>query len=237
MKKYRRIVVKKKNLFNFSFFNKLKKTLLKRLKVFKVLKSFYIKHNNKILLNLFLLKQYFLLKTPESKTFLLNKDSYSLVKKTSNNIKIGNKFKNFNLFNKFLSFVFKEGKKAVWEKGFIFIFDLLSTKLKYSKSVILLKIFSRLFTRVEIKKVKIRKRITLLPVFIKLHRSLFLALKWIFLASKKKKSIFSFKNLLFTELLQILIQKSSIALQKFVENNTLAYKNRSHIHYRWQKTR
>lgn len=101
----------------------------------------------------------------------------------------------------------------------------------------MLKLFTRLFTRVESKKIKSRKRITYLPFFIKTPRSLFLSLKWVFLAAVKKKGNISFKNKLYTEVVQILTQKSSFSLQKVEENNISAFKNRSNIHYRWQKTR
>lgn len=142
-----------------------------------------------------------------------------------------------NLYNRFLFFIFKVGKKSIWEKNFVSLFDLLSIKLQYSKTVLLLKIFTRLFTRVETTKVKSRKRINYVPVFIKLPRSIFLSLKWIFLAAVKKKGNTSFVDKLFIELVQLLTQRSTFALQKLQENNLAAFRNRSNVHYRWQKTR
>lgn len=145
--------------------------------------------------------------------------------------------KKFDLYNRFIGFIFKNGKKLSWEYYFSKIFDSLSLKLKYTRNVLLLKIFIRLATRVEVKKVKARKHTTYIPIFIKLDRSLFLSLKWIFLSAKKKLGSISFQSKLFLELLQILVQKSCFSLQKRDENNTLAFTHRSNIHYRWQRTR
>lgn len=152
-------------------------------------------------------------------------------------LKIVSFFTTCNLYNKFLFFIFKVGKKSVWENKFVSLFDLLALKLQYTKSVLLLKIFTRLLTRVETKKVKSRKRINYVPFFIKLSRSIFLSLKWIFSAALKKKGNISFSDKLFMELVQIITQRSSFAIQRRQENNSLAFKNRSNSHYRWQKTR
>ena len=99
------------------------------------------------------------------------------------------------------------------------------------------KIFVRLFTRVELRKVKSRKRISFIPFFINIRRSLFLSLKWIFLSSISNNSNTSFKNKLYLELFQILTLKSCSSLKKLEENNKNAFKNRSNIHFRWNKTR
>jgi ribosomal protein S7 len=204
----------------------------------------YIKHNIIFTLYIKKLKLKYLYKVKKfnlKKLYLkLNRQKFNFYKKfnlTTNILKQTNFKFISNLYEKFLSFIFKIGKKNIWNDNFSYIFDLLSLKLYYSKSVLLLKIFTRLFTRVEVKKVKSRKRITYIPFFIKLSRSIFLSLKWIFLAIIKKKNNISIKNKLFNELLLLLTQKSCFSLQKLNENNNLAFKNRSNIHYRWQGTR
>lgn len=219
-------------------FNKVK-ARINKLQGFSLKKKIiYIKHNKKFIINIKNLKYKQQSKKKKFQFFKIVRKNYTKFKKISlvpsylKTTKLS-----FSLYNKFLLFIFRVGKKNIWEQKFASIFDLLSLKLHYSKSLLLLKIFIRLFTRVEVKKVKARKRITHIPFFIKLPRSIFLALKWIFLASLKKKGHISFKNKLFTELLQILTQKSSFSLQKVEENNIIAFKNRSNIHYRWQKTR
>jgi ribosomal protein S7 len=98
------------------------------------------------------------------------------------------------------------------------------------------KIFIRLFTYVELKRVKSRKRISFIPFFIKIKRSLFLALKWIFLSSIQNKSKISFQNKLYIELMQILTLKSCSSLNKLEENNINSFKNRANIHFRWDRS-
>jgi ribosomal protein S7 len=245
----RKFLLKKKlnkNFLNikFSIRERKKKRSLFRLKLKVEKKIFFIKHNKKFKINLhsFKLKSFIALKKKQSqiKSLQISRNTLLNFKKrqmtayqTSNKIN----YLSYNLYNNFLLFIFKTGGKNIWSNKFASLFDILSLKLQYSKATILLKIFTRLFTRVEVKKVKSRKRVTYIPFFIKLPRSLFLALKWIFLASLKKKGNISFKNKLYSELLQILTQKSSFSLQKVEENNMSAFKNRSNIHYRWQKTR
>lgn len=219
------------------YFNKIKLKIGRINGNFLKKKNFFIKHNKKFSINLKSLK----LKQLNKKNSFLKivRKNYFKFKKfslVSKNLISPHKF-SFSLYNKLLLFIFRVGKKNIWEQKFSSIFDLLVLKLHYSKSLLLLKIFIRLFTRVEVKKVKARKRITHIPFFIKLPRSIFLALKWIFMASSKKKTNISFQNTLFTELLQLITKKSSFSLQKLEENNILAFKNRSNIHYRWQKTR
>lgn len=236
MKKLRKSFVlsfKKRQPLSIVFLNNKAKKVLRRVKI--LLKtniyesSLEVTHNKKVmLLNLFKYQSKF--KNLFRKMFFYS--NFFFKHNTSFNLS-----KNFNIYTKLISFVFKNGKKWSWEQKFANIFDSLSKKLQYTKSALLLKIFMRLFTRVEVKKVKARKRSTLIPVFIKLKRSLFLALKWIFIAAKKKIGSDSFQNKIFLEILQILVHKSCFSLQKCEENNILAFKNRSNLHYRWQRTR
>lgn len=139
----------------------------------------------------------------------------------------------FNLYLKFISFTFKTGKKFFWENLFSKIFNILSLNYKYSRSFLLAKIFIRLFTRVELKKVKSRKRITYIPFFIKIKRSLFLALKWIFLSISNNSTNISASNKLYLEISQIIFLHNSESLKKLFENNVNSFNNRSNIYYRW----
>lgn len=239
----RKLILKKKISLNikFSLSKKKIKRCLFRIKHKLQKNSLFIKHNKKILLKLKDLKSHFLNINKNSclnnfKVFrnnLMRLKKQKLILTQSKQIKM----LPYSLYNNFLLFIFKIGKKNTWELQFAALFDTLAKKLQYSKALLLLKLFTRLFTRVEAKKIKSRKRITYIPFFIKVSRSLFLSLKWIFLAALKKKGNISFKNKLYTELVQILTQKSSFSLLKVEENNILAFKNRSNIHYRWQKTR
>lgn len=139
----------------------------------------------------------------------------------------------FNLYLKFISFTFKMGKKFFWENVFANIFNNLALKYKYSRSFILSKIFIRLYTRVELKKVQSRKRISYIPFFINLKRSLFLALKWIFLSVKNNNTKISTADKIFLELSQILSLSSCASIKKLQENNIYSFQNRSNVYYRW----
>lgn len=157
--------------------------------------------------------------------FLLKKSPFIL---NSTNI-----LNSFCLYSRLLSFIFKSGKKLLWNAKLSTLLDLISLKLNYSKSIIILKIFIRLFTRVESKKIKVRKRVTFIPFFIKISRSIFLSLKWIFVGASKNKQKVSFTVKLFDEFIEILLGKSCYSLSKLSENNISAFKNRSNSHYRW----
>lgn len=237
------LLKKKINFLNIKFSiakKKIKKCLL-RIKYNLKKRILFIKHNKKIILTLKDFKNKFSIikKKSTSTSFQIIRSNFLRLKKQKLLLTQSKHTQNlsYSLYNKFLLFIFKTGKKNTWENLFVSLFDVLSNKLQYSKAVLLLKLFTRLFTRVEVKKVKSRKRITYLPFFIKISRSIFLSLKWIFLAALKKKGNISFKNKLYTEFVQVLTQKSSFSLQKQEENLISAFKNRSNIHYRWQKTR
>lgn len=240
----RKLILKKKKSFlsiKFSISKKKKRRSLFIIKSTFQKQTFFIKHNKKFVFNLKELKSYASNTKKKIRLHFLKIFRTNLTRlKKKTLIFLQNKQTKmlpFNLYNNFLLFIFKTGKKNIWVQQFTSLFDTLAKKLQYSKATLLLKLFTRLFTRVEVKKVKSRKRITYIPFFIKTSRSLFLSLKWIFLAALKKKGNISLKNKLYTELVQILTQKSSFSLQKVEENNISAFTNRSNIHYRWQKTR
>lgn len=138
-----------------------------------------------------------------------------------------------NLYSQFISLVFKQGKKSLWEKSLATLFFILKKKINYSKNFILLKLFLRLHTKVEIRIVKSRKRINLIPFFIKFKRRCFLSLKWLLEASKKNKQKKCLKQNLLLEVLLILQKKSCVSLNLLEENNLLSYKNRANMHFRW----
>lgn len=200
-----------KNIKNIFFFTKIIKNI-KPVKNFKILRY---------LLNFLFIKKTF--KKQQQQFYIKN---YLLKKKNF-----------FTLYYSLLGKVFYIGKKIKWNTSLLSVFELLSFTLNYSIPFLLSKIFIRLYTSVELKKVLSRKRVTFIPFFITVKRSAFLALKWIFFAALKNINITSLKNKLYVELLQLLTLNTSFALQKLEENNDNSFKNRANIHYRWQKTR
>jgi ribosomal protein S7 len=142
-----------------------------------------------------------------------------------------------NFFYKIVTTTFNNGKKSNWYLILNNLFEYMSYSLNYSISILLSKIFIRLFTRVELKKVVARKRITYIPFFIKTNRSFFLALKWIFLSISKNITKTSLQNKLYLEFIDLLTNKTCFSILKLEENNIESFNNRANIHYRWQKTR
>lgn len=166
----------------------------------------------------------------------LKKKKFYKFKKINNKGK-GTIFRLFNFFNKIVTTTFNNGKKSNWYLVLNNLFEYMSYSLNYSISILLAKIFIRLFTRVELKKVVARKRITYIPFFIKTNRSFFLALKWIFLSVSKNLTKTSLQNKLYLEFIDLLTNKTCFSIAKLEENNTESFNNRANVHYRWQKTR
>lgn len=138
-----------------------------------------------------------------------------------------------NLYKNFVSFIFRSGKKHIWQKIFSDIFLLIKNSLKFSQNIILLKIFLRLYTKIEIKKVKSRRKTVLVPVFISVRRRFFLALKWLLLAVNKNKLQISLKEKLFLEIFKLIKNKSCESIKYLEVNNQNVYLNRANFHYRW----
>lgn len=263
LKKFQKLKKKKKLRF-YPFFNHLS-FILNRLKFrlsyyktyfFFSSKKLKVYHNKNFFFNFFSLKSFISKKQKELKNLVhINNNKIVVLRKLKKkkkkillrkkiflkynkyNLHLSKKFIFYNFYNKILSTIFRVGKKSKWHNTLTNLFELLSFYLKYSIPVLLLKIFIRLFTRVELRKIKSRKRITLIPFFIKPKRSIFLALKWIFTCSLKSLSITSFQNKLYVELVQLLTFKTCHSLQKLEDNNLNSFKNRAHVHYRWQKAR
>ena len=138
-----------------------------------------------------------------------------------------------NLYKNFVSFIFRSGKKHIWQKIFSDIFLLIKNSLKFSQNIILLKIFLRLYTKIEVKKVKSRRKTVLVPVFISVRRRFFLALKWLLLAVNKNKLQISLKEKLFLEIFKLIKNKSCESIKYLEVNNQNVYLNRANFHYRW----
>ena len=144
-----------------------------------------------------------------------------------------NNLNKLNLYKNFISFIFKSGKKHIWEKIISDIFLLIKKNLKISQNIILLKIFLRLYSKIEIKKIKTRKKIALVPVFISVRRRFFLALKWLLVSVNKNKLQISLKEKLFLEIFKLTNNKSCESLKQLELNNENVYLNRANFHYRW----
>jgi small subunit ribosomal protein S7 len=216
-------LINKKNILKLKFHFNVVRLRLNTIFFFKKVNQVQLKHNK-----IFLVNSVKVLSVIRKRSKFYQKSyyiaSYFLRKKKRDFI---------NLYKQFINLVFKEGKKSFWEKSLALLFFILKKKLNYSKNFILLKLFLRLHTKVEMRIVKSRKRINLIPFFIKFKRRCFLSLKWLLEAAKKNKQKTSLKQNLLVEILFLLRKKSCISLNLLEENNLLSYKNRANMHFRW----
>jgi ribosomal protein S7 len=137
------------------------------------------------------------------------------------------------LYKKFLGFLIKKGNKT----GAKYILD--KTFLIVSKStglpmhISMLKLFLKLNSFVEVKKVRIGRRSLLVPFSINLKRRSYLIVKWLMQAIKENKKKTSLSIRLSEEILQVLQGSNSGAKKLRNLNISQALANRSNIHYRW----
>ena len=142
---------------------------------------------------------------------------------------------NNNLFySRLLGFLNKKGMKSSAK----FILDsailLVSKRLKRSRYIILLRLFFKLNTFVESRKLRIKKSTYIVPFAISLKRRLYLATKWLILSVNQNTRQISLIEKLADEMLRVLKKDSYSKSKKQKQlNNSQALANRSNIHFRW----
>lgn len=192
--------------FKFKIFNK-KKYHYKK----KIINSFK-KHN-------------FFFKFSNMKYFVFRYLYYRLLQKK-------NSSKVINLYLKIINFLTRVGKMSVIKSTLSYSFLKLSKNLKMPKTKLFLLMFLRLYTKVEIRHLKVRRRVHTVPFLISFERQFFLALKWLLMSIKENKERCSYDQKFSLEFTNIVKNKSS-SITFLVKNNNLAIKNRSNVHYRW----
>lgn len=143
------------------------------------------------------------------------------------------KLKTLSLYDKFMGFLIKKGKKTIAKKILEDAFSLLSKRLKTAKNIIFLRVFLKLNTFVEIKKVQIRKRSFFVPFSITLKRRSYLVIKWLLQSVKEKKDKVSISQKLAEEIFEVLTKTKSKTSTLKKLNNNQAFLNRSNSHFRW----
>jgi len=136
-------------------------------------------------------------------------------------------------YKKILGLLIKKGLKSKAKSILDFALFKVSSKLKSSPKIVLLKIFLKLNTFVEVRKIRLRKRLVFVPFYISYSRRLFLIAKWLVMATSSNKQKIPFSEKLSTEILNILTLKNSKAVSFKLLNIKQALKNRSNTHYRW----
>jgi ribosomal protein S7 len=143
------------------------------------------------------------------------------------------KKKNFHLYNKFIGFITKNGNrpkaKIIFDSA---LFDV-TRKLKISFNKLLLKLFLKLNSYIEIKTIKIRKKIHFVPFPTTYKRRIYLVIKWITVAASEDKRKLNFSKKLSLEIFNLLQNKSSKSLKIKKNNFSKALINKSNFHFRW----
>ena len=141
--------------------------------------------------------------------------------------------KSISLYDKFWGFLVKKGNKSKAKKILDYAFLEVNRKTNYSREESLVKLFVKLNSFVEVRKVRIRRKFVLVPFPIRLRRRSYLVVKWVMqsVRSGNKKSSLSKK--LTQELLNIITKLKSKSRSLRKSNFSKALANKSNTHYRW----
>jgi ribosomal protein S7 len=138
------------------------------------------------------------------------------------------------LYKKFVGLLNKAGFKSKAKNILNFALLNASKKLKITPKILLLNIFLKLNTYLEIKNFFLRKRVVFVPFYVtSYNRRTFLIVKWILCASNMNLQRVSFSKKLSLEFISLLTNKNSKSINFKLINIKQALKNRSNIHYRW----
>jgi small subunit ribosomal protein S7 len=143
------------------------------------------------------------------------------------------KKKNLHLYNKFVGFITKNGKKPKAKVIFDSALFNVTQKLKIPLNRLLLKIFLKLNSYIEIKTIKIRKKVHFVPFPTTYKRRIYLVIKWIVNATLEDKRKLNFSEKLSLEIFNLIKNKSSKSLKIKRNNFSKALINRSNLHFRW----
>jgi len=137
------------------------------------------------------------------------------------------------LYNKLIGFITKKGKKVTSLKIVNDAFFKVSTTTNLSMHKIVLQLFLKLNSFVEVKKVRVKRSFHLVPFQITLKRRSYLIIKWLMQAIKSDKRNITTSEKLAFEIEQTLKTNTSNSLKLRNLNITSALANRSNLHYRW----
>jgi len=138
-----------------------------------------------------------------------------------------------DLYSHLLGFLTKRGSKVLSKKIVDRAFFQVSKKLNLSTDLILLKIFTKLNTYIEIKKVKRGRSSHIVPFAVVSHRRYYLAFNFLMSCVFDNKKQIPFYKKLESEIFDLLTKKYSLSLKKKESNIQFAIKNKSNLHYRW----
>jgi len=153
--------------------------------------------------------------------------------------------KKINLYKRILGVLIKKGKRGVASQILRLALKDAAPLVKLHPKVLLLRVFIKLSTFIEVKLVKIKRREHLVPFTTGTTRRLFLVAKWLYKAVLSNKSkIPSYKKL--SKEMQLILSRdknfnenksdftyASHALELKRKNDKSALSVRSNLHFRW----
>ena len=141
--------------------------------------------------------------------------------------------KNRNLYNKIINFITKKGNKVKATQIVNNSFYKVSKSTGLSFNTILSRLYVKLNSFVEIKKIKVRRGFHLVPFPISHKRSTYLIIKWLLRAVGEDRRKLPISDKLFLEVNQTIISDTSKSLEIKSSNLNQVVANRSNIHFRW----
>ena len=137
------------------------------------------------------------------------------------------------MYKKIINFFIKNGNKVKANKIVCLAFSKVSKRTGLSFDEISSKLFLKLNSFVEIKKIRVRRGFHMVPFPISYKRSIYLITKWLAQAIKDDGRKLPMSDKLATEIYNTIINKSSKSLDIKNSNISQVLDNRANIHFRW----
>jgi len=138
-----------------------------------------------------------------------------------------------SLYYKFLGFLIKNGSKNSAKKTLDSAFLTVSKKTGLSLQSLILQVFFKLNSFVEVRKVRVKRSSHVVPFSISLKRRSYLIIKWLALAASEDKRKVSLSEKLANEVLTLVKGSASKSLKLKEITLAQALVNRSNAHFRW----
>jgi ribosomal protein S7 len=138
-----------------------------------------------------------------------------------------------SLYYKFLGFLIKKGSKNSAKKTLDSAFLTVSKKTGLSLQSLILQVFFKLNSFVEVRKVRVKRSSHVVPFSIGLKRRSYLIIKWLALAASEDKRKVSLSEKLADEVLTLVKGSASKSLKLKEITLAQALVNRSNAHFRW----
>jgi len=145
------------------------------------------------------------------------------------------KFKNSNMHSSILQFFLKKGKLKTAEKSLENLIKFIFRKVGMGEYYVFTTLYKTLYTDVEVRSIKYRRNLYLVPFPINRKRRFFLITKFLFDAALKEKTRLPIALKLSEEIIKY-FEKNYENSESFMKKNSIektALEYRSNCHFRW----